>query len=63
MYKSLEFCFGVYSVKAYAVKAMVINLGCDVSKIKKELGFEPRIGLNDGIARTIAWLKDNVKEK
>lgn len=29
---------------------------------KKELGWEPKVGLNEGIARVCNWLKANVKE-
>lgn len=32
----------------------------DISKAKQELGWEPKIGLEDGLARTIVWFKFNV---
>jgi len=31
----------------------------DASRIKRELGWEPSIGLEDGLAETIAWYTDN----
>lgn len=31
----------------------------DVSKIKKELGYRPRVGLEKGLVRTFAWCKEN----
>lgn len=31
----------------------------DVSRARKELGFEPEVGLKDGIARTVRWYRDN----
>lgn len=31
----------------------------DVSKIKKELGYRPRVGLEKGLIRTLAWCKNN----
>jgi dTDP-glucose 4,6-dehydratase len=31
----------------------------DASKIKKELGWEPEVGFEDGIRRTIDWYLDN----
>lgn len=31
----------------------------DFSKIKKELGWEPKISFEDGIKKTIGWFKDN----
>lgn len=31
----------------------------DISKIKKDLGWEPGISLEDGIIKTIDWYKNN----
>jgi dTDP-glucose 4,6-dehydratase len=31
----------------------------DASKIKQELGWEPEVGFEDGIRRTIDWYLDN----
>lgn len=31
----------------------------DVNKIKKELGWEPKIGLEEGVIRTIDWFRNN----
>jgi len=31
----------------------------DISKAKKELGWEPKIGLKDGISKTMEWFKEN----
>ena len=31
----------------------------DISKISKELGYEPQVGLVDGLAATVAWYRDN----
>jgi dTDP-glucose 4,6-dehydratase len=31
----------------------------DISKAKKELGWEPKISLNEGLKDTIKWIKDN----
>ncbi len=31
----------------------------DITKISDELGYAPRIGLEQGLAATIAWYRDN----
>ncbi|MGB2601804.1 MAG: UDP-glucuronic acid decarboxylase family protein [Candidatus Omnitrophota bacterium] len=31
----------------------------DISKAKKELGWEPKVGLEEGLSRTIGWVKEN----
>jgi GDP-L-fucose synthase len=35
------------------------SLSLDCRKAKRELGWEPRVPLDEGIARTIAWWKEN----
>lgn len=36
----------------------VFRLRCDNRKLKECTGFEPRIGIDEGLRRTIAWLRD-----
>jgi GDP-L-fucose synthase len=36
-----------------------VSLSLDCRKARRELGWEPRVTLDDGIARTIAWWKAN----
>ena len=31
----------------------------DISRARRELGFEPRVGLRDGIRRTLAWYREH----
>jgi nucleoside-diphosphate-sugar epimerase len=38
-----------------------VSLSLDCSKAKTELGWEPRVSLDDGIARTISWWTGNFK--
>jgi nucleoside-diphosphate-sugar epimerase len=33
----------------------------DITKIKSQLGWEPRVGLEDGLARTIDWLREELQ--
>lgn len=41
------------------VKAMINGLVCNISKARKELGYEPKIDLKEGVKRTIGWYKEN----
>jgi nucleoside-diphosphate-sugar epimerase len=36
------------------------SLSLDCAKAKRELGWQPRVPLNEGIVRTIAWWKANM---
>jgi dTDP-glucose 4,6-dehydratase len=31
----------------------------DISKITKELGYSPTVGISEGLSRTAAWYRDN----
>lgn len=35
------------------------NRGFDISKAKQELGYQPRVGLAEGLANTAAWYKEH----
>lgn len=37
-----------------------VSMSLDCTKAKDELGWEPKIGLSDGIARTIAWWRAHI---
>ena len=30
----------------------------DISRARRELGFDPKVGLRDGIGRTLEWYRD-----
>ena len=34
----------------------------DITKARKELGWEPKVGLEEGLTKTIQWFKDNYPE-
>ena len=36
-----------------------MKLLCDASKAKRILGWEPKVSLEEGLARTRAWLEQN----
>jgi nucleoside-diphosphate-sugar epimerase len=41
------------------VRFLTQNRAYDGSRARDELGFTPRIGLNEGLARTVAWYRDS----
>jgi nucleoside-diphosphate-sugar epimerase len=55
--KFMERIFGFYYIELYSIKTMTLNLGCDISRIKKEIGYESRVSLRDGLTETLEWLK------
>lgn len=36
-----------------------LRYSLDISKIRRELGYEPRVAFEEGLARTVAWYRDN----
>ena len=41
------------------VRFMTQNRAYDGSRARDELGFTPTVGLNEGLARTVAWYRDS----
>ena len=39
-----------------------VDRAADWSKAKRCLGWEPKVGLKEGLSRTIAWCRENLKE-
>ncbi len=35
--------FNLYFVELYAIKTMQLNWGCDITKVKKEIGYNPQL--------------------
>ncbi|MCD6219645.1 hypothetical protein J7K43_04595 [Candidatus Calescamantes bacterium] len=33
---------------------------CDIRKAKNQLGWEPRVNVEEGIERLLRWIKDNL---
>jgi nucleoside-diphosphate-sugar epimerase len=50
--------FKLYFVELYSIKTMQINLGCDITKAKTEIGYNPKVALASGIQRTAEWIKN-----
>lgn len=41
------------------VSMMGNNWGCDISKAMRELGYDPKVSLGEGIRRTIGWYRNH----
>lgn len=52
--------FNLYFVELYSVKTMQINLGCDISKAKTEIGYNPAVALEHGVECTAKWIRNNL---
>ncbi len=57
IYNFMSDLFNLCFVELYAVRTMQLNLGCDITKARKEIGYNPQITLEGGIRRTIEWIK------
>jgi len=59
VYRLMDTIFGLCPEELYAIKKMQLNEGCDITKAKKEVEYNPMITLEMGIERTINWIKEN----
>ena len=50
---------GLYNTKIHVLSEMNKTIACSVDRARAELGFEPRISLEEGMRRSIAWCLDN----
>ncbi len=41
------------------VTGFISNLNIDTSKAIRELGYEPKVGLEEGLRTTLKWYKKN----
>ncbi len=48
---------GIYSSYIHVAGEMTLNIACDISKAKRELGYEPKISLREGMYESIKWCK------
>ncbi len=49
--------FNIYFVELYVLKTMQLHWECDISKAKKEINYNPKVSLEEGVRRTIDWIK------
>ncbi len=51
---------GVYHQKIHVLSEMNKTIACTVAKAEKELGYDPKIELEEGMRRSIAWALEHV---
>jgi nucleoside-diphosphate-sugar epimerase len=59
IYNLMGNLFDLYFVELYAMRTMQLNLGCDITKAREEIGYNPKVTLEAGIKSTIDWIKNN----
>lgn len=50
---------GLYSKEVHVAGEMNKNIACSIEKAKKELGYDPKIELKEGMRRSIEWCRLN----
>lgn len=45
--------------RPYGVQT-VMHLACDISKLKQDTGYEPEVGFEEGIRKTIEWIQEQM---
>jgi len=61
IYYLMDNIFNLCFVQLYAIKKMQLEEGCDITKAKREIGYNPKVPLEEGIGKTIDWIKNNFK--
>ena len=51
--------FNLYFIELYAIKTMQLNWGCDITKVKNEIGYNPGVTLETGVKITMDWIKNS----
>ncbi len=46
---------GIYQQKIHVLSEMNKTIACSIERAKQELGYDPRIGLEEGMRRSISW--------
>lgn len=59
IYCLMDNVFNLCLVELYAIKKMQLQEGCDITKARKEIGYNPSVSLESGIESTIHWLRNN----
>jgi nucleoside-diphosphate-sugar epimerase len=52
---------GLYQQKIHVLSEMNKTIACSIQKARTELGYDPKIALEEGMRRSIAWvLKEGI---
>ena len=49
---------GLYHQKFHVLSEMNKNIACTIGKAEKELGYDPKIALEEGMRRSLRWVLD-----
>ena len=49
----------IYSMNIHVGGEMIQNIACSIERAKKELGYKPKIGLKEGMHKSVEWAKEN----
>lgn len=50
---------GLYHAKVHVLSEMNKTIACTIAKAQRELGYAPKIALEEGMRRSIRWMLDN----
>ncbi|MDP6125632.1 MAG: NAD(P)-dependent oxidoreductase [Candidatus Latescibacteria bacterium] len=50
---------GLYHQKIHVLSEMNKTIACSISKAEKELGYDPKIALEEGMRRSLKWMVDS----
>jgi len=48
---------GLYSTYLHVAGEMSLNIACSIERARRELGYEPRVSLREGMKRSIEWCR------
>jgi nucleoside-diphosphate-sugar epimerase len=54
---------GFYHPKVHVLSQMNKSIACSIAKAERELGYDPKIELEEGMRRSIAWMLDRPAKK
>lgn len=50
---------GLYQAELHVLSEMNKNIACSVARAQRELGYQPKVALEEGMRRSIAWTIEN----
>lgn len=50
---------GLYHQKIHVLSEMNKTIACTIARAEKELGYDPKVSLDEGMRRSIRWMLDN----
>ena len=57
LYNLISKLFNLYFVELYGIKTMQLHLGCDITKAKQEIAYNPSVSIEAGVQNTIRWIE------